>query len=265
MTNMHQPTPTRTPPPWHTRTALHARHRAQRGFTLIELLIAITVMAVLAGLSWRGLDSLWRARDASQLRVNQTAVLHTVLAQWQADLDAMQPVERLNDAGVSWDGQVLRITRRSSAWRPNGSEAGLWVVAWTRRAATQVGGDEGQWLRWQSPALTEQRALAQAWAQAARWAQNPSTDDVAFETPLVPLTQWQLSYFRGNAWTNPLSSGVSSETSTPSSNNATSAPPAPANPTPDAIRLILDLPTRTGLGGRITLDWVRPNFSNTKS
>ncbi|MBU3648328.1 MAG: prepilin-type N-terminal cleavage/methylation domain-containing protein, partial [Limnohabitans sp.] len=36
------------------------RTHTQRGFTLIELLIAITLMAVLAGLSWRGLDSLMR-------------------------------------------------------------------------------------------------------------------------------------------------------------------------------------------------------------
>jgi hypothetical protein len=34
---------------------------------------------------------------------------------------------------------------------------------------------------------------------------------------------------------------------------------------PDAIRLQIDLPARTGVRGRITLDWVRPNFSNTKT
>ena len=50
------------------------RH-AQRGFTLIELLIAITLMAVLAGLSWRGLDSLMRSRDITQAQVDKTACL----------------------------------------------------------------------------------------------------------------------------------------------------------------------------------------------
>ena len=34
---------------------------------------------------------------------------------------------------------------------------------------------------------------------------------------------------------------------------------------PDAIRLNIDLPASTGVRGRITLDWVRPNFSNTKT
>ena len=52
----------------------------QQGFTLVELLIAITLMAVLAGLSWRGLDSLMRSRDITQAQVNKTAVLQTVLA-----------------------------------------------------------------------------------------------------------------------------------------------------------------------------------------
>ena len=51
----------------------------QQGFTLIELLIAITLMAVMAGLGWRGLDGLMRSRDINQNRVDQTAVLQTVL------------------------------------------------------------------------------------------------------------------------------------------------------------------------------------------
>ena len=101
----------------------------QKGFTLIELLIAITLMAVLAGLSWRGLDSLMRSRDITQAQVNQTAVLQTVLAQWQADLNAIQAAPNIADAGVLWDGRTLRITRRATAWRADGADAGLWVVA----------------------------------------------------------------------------------------------------------------------------------------
>lgn len=230
--------------------------KTQRGFTLIELLIATTLMTVLAGLSWRGIDGLLRTRDVTQQHVDQTAVLQTVLAQWQADLDAMQPVPGLSDAGVLWDGQVLRITRRSSAWPNDGSDPGMWVVAWSRRGTPQAG--TGQWVRWQSPAITERSTLAQAWQQAARWAQNPSTDDQTRETVLLPLDQWQLSYFRGNAWTNPLSSAASSDTTTPT-------PGSSANNTPDAIRLLIDLPASAGVRGRLSLDWVRPNFSNTKS
>ncbi len=219
----------------------------QRGFTLIELLIALTLMAVLAGLGWRGLDSLMRTRAQTQAHVDQTAVLQTVLAQWQADLNAVQAVPGITDAGVSWDGRTLRLTRQATAARPDGADAGLWVVGWTLR--------DNQWLRWQSAPLTSRNALQQAWVQVERWGRNPSSDDAAFEVVLLPLEAWQLTYYRSNAWTNPLSSSGTSV-------NLTS--PAPTA-LPDAIRLQIDLPARTGLRGQLTLDWVRPNFSNTKS
>jgi general secretion pathway protein J len=236
--------------------------KRQRGFTLIELLIAITLMAVLAGLSWRGLDSLMRSRDITQAQVDKTAVLQTVLAQWQADLNAVQPVPSISDAGVLWDGRTLRITRRATAWRADGADAGLWVVAWTLR--------NNQWLRWQSAPLQTRAALQQAWTNAERWGQNPSADDAAYATPLIPVDAWQLTYFRGNAWTNPLSSAGNTEATSSTSTGGNAALTPQTNATnqgalPDAIRLQIDLPASTGVRGRITLDWVRPNFSNTKT
>jgi general secretion pathway protein J len=236
--------------------------KRQRGFTLIELLIAITLMAVLAGLSWRGLDSLMRSRDITQAQVDKTAVLQTVLAQWQVDLNAVQPVPSISDAGVLWDGRTLRITRRATAWRADGADAGLWVVAWTLR--------NNQWLRWQSAPLQTRAALQQAWANAERWGQNPSADDAAYATPLIPVDAWQLTYFRGNAWTNPLSSAGNTEATSSTSTGGNAALTPQTNATnqgalPDAIRLQIDLPASTGVRGRITLDWVRPNFSNTKT
>jgi general secretion pathway protein J len=227
----------------------------QKGFTLIELLIAITLMAVLAGLSWRGLDGLMRSRDITQVQVDKTAVLQTVLAQWQADLNAFQPVPSITDAGVQWDGRTLRLTRRATAWRADGADAGLWVVAWTLRG--------NQWLRWQSAPLQTRAALQQAWVNAERWGQNPSTDDAAFETPLILVDAWQLTYFRGNAWTNPLSSAGNNTGGNAALTQQTNTTSQDA--LPDAIRLQIDLPANTGVRGRITLDWVSPNFSNTKT
>ena len=228
------------------------RHlQRQRGFTLIELLIALTLMAVLAGLGWRGLDNLMRTRAQTQTHVDQTAVLQTVLAQWQSDLQAVQAVPGIAEAGVSWDGRTLRLTRHATAARPDGADAGLWVVGWTLR--------DNQWVRWQSAPLQTRSALQQAWGQAERWGRNPSSDDAAFEVVLLPLDAWQLTYFRGNAWTHPLSSAGN----TGSTVNA--APSTVPTAMPDAIRLQIDLPASTGLRGQLTLDWVRPNFSNTKS
>ena len=89
------------------------------------------------------------------------------------------------------------------------------------------------------------------------------------ETQLIPLDAWQLTYFRGNAWTNPLSSAGNTDTSNNAGDSA-SGLSQQTNTTsqgalPDAIRLQVDLPANTGVRGRITLDWVRPNFSNTKT
>lgn len=228
------------------------RRLTQKGFTLIELLIAITLMAVLAGLSWRGIDGLMRTRDVTQTRVNQVAVVQMVLAQWQADLDAMQ-TSSVSASGLQWDGRVLRMVRRASNWRADGSDPGLWVVGWTRRAIGSGDDNTGQWVRWQSPNLQDTAQLKEAWSQAEQWGQNPSSNDAVRETSLLPLLQWQITYFRGNAWTNPLSSADGK------TNDASNAE------LPDAIRLQVDLPNSTGVNGRLTLDWVRPNFSNTKS
>jgi general secretion pathway protein J len=217
----------------------------QKGFTLIELLVAITLMAVMAGLGWRGLDGLMRSRDINQTRVDQTAIMQTVLAQWRSDLDHMTSVPSISDAGLAWDGQTLRVTRLASTPLLDGSDAGLWVVAWTRR--------DGLWWRWQSPALQDRRSLLEAWTRAERWGKNASADDQNFETALIAIDQWQISYFRGNAWTNPLSSATS-------------------NSPPDAIRLVVDLSNKSlptastqSLQGRLSIDWIRTNFSNNKS
>jgi len=220
--------------------------RKQQGFTLIELLIAITLMAVMAGLGWRGLDGLMRSRDINQTRVDQTAVLQTVLAQWRSDLDHLTVVPGLSEAGLAWDGQTLRITRRASTPLADGSDAGLWVVAWTRR--------DGRWWRWQSPAIQDRRSLLEAWTRAERWGKNTGADDQNFETPLVAIDQWKLSYFRGNAWTNPLSSATNNASSVSSS--------ASSHAPPDAIRLEIEVGNTQG---RLSLDWIRPHFSNNKT
>ena len=84
--------------------------RGQPGFTLVELLVAIAVMALLAIVSWRGLDGMVRAQQITRERADAVLELQTVLAQWGADLDALQAIEHTEP--LAWDGQALRLTRR---------------------------------------------------------------------------------------------------------------------------------------------------------
>ncbi len=211
--------------------------RRPRGFTLIELLVAIAVMAIMAGLAWRGLDAMLRTRTQVQTYSEQLQALQVGLAQWSADLDALLPLP--NTPALDWDGRALRLTRR------NVNDSGLLVVAWTRRAD-----DGGQWLRWQSAPLQSRGDLQDAWLRAAQWAQNPGAADRQQEVAVLPLAQWQVFYYRADAWTNPLSSANAAA-------SAASAAATPDSALPDGVRLILTLPDNYAVSGSLTRDWVR--------
>jgi general secretion pathway protein J len=213
------------------------------GFTLIELLVAISLMALMSLLSWRGLDGISRAQSQLQQRSDEVQALQVTLGQWGADLDAM--AEQPNTPSLDWDGRALRILRRSSA----GAGAGLHVVAWAQRS---VGG-AGYWLRWQSPELRTRAQLEQAWLGAQVWAQTPSDDDRKREVRTVALDGWQIFFYRGNAWTNPLSSAGTSGGGNPANGS-----------TPDGVRLVLNLNAGQTISGTLTRDWVRPVLGGNK-
>lgn len=193
------------PAPLPLRKALPLRRSL--GFTLIELLVAIGILALMAVLSWRGLDGMAQTQSRLQQRADSVLALQAGLAQWGADLDALLVLPTLT--ALDWDGRALRLTRRSTTAAVNAAtSAGLdlvddavLVVAWSRR---DVDGTS-QWLRWQSPPLKTRGDVQAAWAQAAQWAQNPGDELKAREVRVLALAQWQVFYFRGDAWTNPLS------------------------------------------------------------
>ena len=224
--------------------------RPSGGFTLIELMVAISVMALLAVLSWRGLDAMARAQAQTSLRADQVLTLQAGLAQWKIDLDTMALAPQVNP--LDWDGRVLRLTRRVAI-----PGDGLMVVAWMRRTD-----DESHWLRWQSQTVRTTDGWAEAWRRAGAWAQSATAKDLTAEVSITPLEEWQIFYFRGNAWTNPMS-------------NASQQPAGglvmPASPTisqiviPEGIRLVLILPASQAISGKLTVDWVSPVLSGTKS
>ncbi|HVL57709.1 MAG TPA: prepilin-type N-terminal cleavage/methylation domain-containing protein [Burkholderiaceae bacterium] len=66
----------------------------QRGFTLIELLIAAALLAVLAVLSWRGLDAVLVSRDRIGTASGELQALTIAFAQLDEDLRRSWPVVR---------------------------------------------------------------------------------------------------------------------------------------------------------------------------
>lgn len=240
-----------------------------RGFTLIELLVAITIMSMLALLSWRSLDGMTRTQTLTQQRADELLRLQAALGQWGADLDAV--VETGEVTALEFNGQVLRMTRRDS------TEAGLQspgvrVVAWARHTGVQrsdlaaqspaaASAGTGQWVRWQSPPLVRRDELARAWQRAADWgggAQLAAAGSAGVGNDsalaLVGIDQWQLFYHRGEAWTNPQSSVGTEDT------GSAVAGSAPTTLLPNGVRLVLTLTTGQSLSGTLVRDWVRPTL-----
>ncbi len=242
---------------------MSARFRPIRGFTLIELLVSLAVMALLALLSWRGLDGMTRAQVNMRERMDEVLTLQIGLTQWSADLDAV--METAQVSGIDYDGRVLRLTRHDTS-----SEGGpLRVVGWARRVIEGHANGRGSWARWQSPPLRTQAELLDAWAQAQLWGQNPGAAQKQREVAVVGLDQWQIFFFRHNAWSNPQSAASATGASTAPA-GAASIPSAQAAgsalaPLPDGIRLVLTLASGQPLTGALTKDWIRPVLGGGKS
>lgn len=71
-----------------------------RGFTLIELLVAISVLAIVAVLGWRGLDTIVRAREGLNQDLEQTRGLQLTFAQMQNDCDKIAPARAIGNRPV---------------------------------------------------------------------------------------------------------------------------------------------------------------------
>lgn len=229
---------------------MRTAQRPPRGFTLVELLVALFVMALLAILSWRGLDGMARSQQMTAERADGVLTLQVGLAQWGADLDALEQLPQAT--AIEWNGRVLRMTRRSTAAATDGAL----VVAWTRRVVNGA----GTWLRWQSAPVVTRGELETAWAAADTWSQNPGEELMQREVSVAPLDEWQIYFYRENAWTNPLSSDVKTGVLA-----GLPAAPAAATPViPDGVRLVLTLPAGQPVSGVMSIDWVRPTVGGSK-
>jgi len=205
----------------------HRRPAPAAGFTLVEVLVALFIMALLATLAWQGMDGMVRARDGSAQALDRSMRLNTVLTPWEQDLQA------LHDTGavpaIGFDGQSLRLTRRV--------DGGVQLVVWAVR--------DGRWQRWTSLVLRRQGEVQQAWLQAQQLQGSESSQLVLADD----ASDWQLYFYRGNAWSNAQSSAGAdaagaSETEPPPAPEA-GAGAVPVVPLrealPDGVRLVITL------------------------
>jgi general secretion pathway protein J len=185
------------------------------GFTLVEVLVALLIMSILAAMGWQGVDGMIRARDASQGAAEGTLRMTTVIAQWERDLGSIHDSAAV--PAIAFDGATLRLVRAS----PDGAQ----VVAWSLR--------EGVWRRWASAVVSRVADLQQAWLQSQQLLGNEETQ----VRLLDGAADWQIYFYRGNAWSNAQSSA---DVVAPA--QAASAPQRTA--LPSGVRMVLDLGER---------------------
>ena len=85
--------------------------RPARGFTLIELLVAIAILAVIAVLSWRGLDQIIRGRQTITNAMEDERVFAQLFDQMRIDVRHAATDDESGTAAVSVSGDALQIVR----------------------------------------------------------------------------------------------------------------------------------------------------------
>ena len=205
--------------------------RPPLGFTLVEVLVSLAIMAVVATLTWRGIDGMARTRDLTQAATDRSLRLGTVLAQWERDLQMVQ--SGMGVPALAFDGASLRLVREA--------ESGVQLVVWTVR--------DGTLWRWASPMTTRPSDLEEHWLRS----QQLIGDEPGTLKVLEDVSAWQIYFYRGNGWSNPQSTAdrISPQPAAPSppasgASAPSSPPPSAAAPSvdllPTGVRLQLNLP-----------------------
>ncbi|MDC8785460.1 prepilin-type N-terminal cleavage/methylation domain-containing protein [Roseateles koreensis] len=196
----------------------------EAGFTLVEVLVALLVMAIMAMVSWQGLDALVKSRDIAQTHLEQSMRLLTVMAQWEQDMHSVQASNGVD--ALSFDGASLRLTRHQPG--------GLQVVAWTVRS--------GSLYRWEGPTVQTLAALEESYQRS----QLQVNQDASQLLALPGVAGWQLYYYRGNSWSNAQSSDNLQESAGSNSDNKQ------RTALPTGVRVVLQFAPASGFAGPLT-------------
>lgn len=100
------------------------RARSPGGFTLIEMVIAITILAIIALISWRALDGIIRGQHALADNLQETRAIDQLFEQLDTDFGETVRDDDLGEPAVAFGGGDLRIVR----WLREATQPTRWQV-----------------------------------------------------------------------------------------------------------------------------------------
>lgn len=151
-----------------------------QGFTLIELLVAITIMAIVAVLGWRGLDTIVRSRVSLTDELERTRGLQLAFAQMQSDCGQIAKADSIGGRQpLATQSGRLTLVR--------------WVFAENQPSRVQVVAyrlNNGVLSRHESVATRNLRELESAWAAAMSDAMTTSPVQLYSGVETMEIRSW---------------------------------------------------------------------------
>lgn len=194
-----------------------------QGFTLIELLVAITIMAIVAVLGWRGLDTIVRSRVSLTEELERTRGLQLAFAQMQSDCAQIAKAESIGGR-QPLSTQAGRLTLVRSVFAEN-QPSRVQVVAYRL--------NNGVLSRHESPGTRDLRELETAWAAAMSDATTAQPVVLYNGVDQMVIRAW----FEGAGWR------VAGAEPPPGTSGIPGVPGAPLTPvTPTGLEVSLKLP-----------------------